>query len=152
MPCCKSLQSGSWIAIAGFLIWSEATAATGLAHDCAILVVMRLQLGAGESLAYPCYSNMLTANFAEPQRGLANSLINTGTQFGPALGVLAGGILIESYGWRTVSIILSLGNMLWLPAWLKWMPAGHSGNEATHAQGHGPVAPLDWSKKQNALT
>jgi ACS family D-galactonate transporter-like MFS transporter len=126
-----------WVMAIGFFIWSAATAATGLVYGFGALVVMRLLLGAGESVAYPCYSKIIAANFAEHQRGLANSLIDAGTKFGPALGVLAGGILMESYGWRNVFIILGLGSMLWLPAWFKWMPAGHSGNETTQVQGPG---------------
>ncbi len=38
----------------GFLLWSLATAATGLVHGFAMLLVMRLMLGIGESVAFPC--------------------------------------------------------------------------------------------------
>src|SRR5262245_53354939 len=43
----------------GFLLWSAATAATGLVGSFGALFVMRLLLGAGESIAYPCYSKIL---------------------------------------------------------------------------------------------
>src|SRR5262249_26137551 len=68
-----------------FVIWSAAAAATGWAGGFASLLVLRLLLGAGESVAYPCYSKIIAGNFAEHQRGLANSLIDAGTKFGPAI-------------------------------------------------------------------
>src|SRR5580765_1536542 len=109
----------------GFFIWSAATAATGLVQGFATLLAMRLLLGAGESVAYPCYSKIIAGNFAEHQRGLANSLIDAGTKFGPTIGVLLGGKLMGAYGWRPVFIVLGLGGLLWLPAWFKLMPRDH---------------------------
>jgi sugar phosphate permease len=38
---------------------------------------------------------------------------------------LASGWLVDRFGWRVVFIVLGLGSLLWLPAWLKWMPKGH---------------------------
>jgi MFS family permease len=111
-----------WVMAGGFFLWSAATAATGLAHGFAMLLLLRLLLGAGESVAYPCYSKIIAGNFVEHQRGLANSLIDAGTKFGPALGIFAGGILMGRYGWRPIFMGLGLGSLLWLPAWFKWMP------------------------------
>lgn len=108
----------------GYLLWSLATASTGLVHGFAALVVLRLILGAGESVAYPCYSKILASHVAEHQRGLPNALIDAGTKFGPALGTLAGGVLMARYGWRPFFIVLGLASLIWLPFWNKWMPAG----------------------------
>src|SRR6266496_5026626 len=43
----------------GYLVWSLSTAATGLVHGFAMLLLMRLFLGMGESVAFPCYSKIL---------------------------------------------------------------------------------------------
>ena len=43
----------------GYLIWSLATAATGIVSGFAMLLAMRLLLGIGESVAFPCYSKIL---------------------------------------------------------------------------------------------
>ncbi len=58
-----------------------------------ILVVVRLVLGIGESVAYPSYSKISAKYFPEPQRGFANSLIASGLASGPAFGMLLGGML-----------------------------------------------------------
>jgi MFS family permease len=126
-----------WVMAGGFFLWSAATAATGWVQGFSALLVMRLLLGAGESVAYPCYSKIIAGNFAEHQRGLANSLIDAGTKFGPAIGILAGGMLMERHGWRPVFIVLGLASMLWLPAWFRWMPRDHSAARATRDEGPG---------------
>lgn len=108
----------------GFFLWTAATAATGLVRGFGLLLALRLLLGIGESVAYPAYSKILAARFAEHQRGLANALIDAGTKFGPALGTLAGGVLMARFGWRPFFVVLGLGGLLWLPPWFRWMPRG----------------------------
>ncbi len=114
----------NWMLAGGFLLWSAATAATGLVRGFALLLLLRLVLGVGESAAYPCYSKILAGHFAEHQRGLANALIDAGAKCGPALGALLGGMIMGRFGWRPFFIVLGLASLLWLPAWFKWMPQG----------------------------
>ncbi len=126
-----------WVMAIGFFVWSAATAATGWVSGFATLLFLRLLLGAGESVAYPCYSKIIANNFSEEQRGLANSLIDAGTKFGPALGILAGGILMDRFGWRPVFIVLGLGSLVWLPAWFKWLPARYDTARTSEQRGPG---------------
>jgi MFS family permease len=114
----------NWVLAAGFFLWSVATAATGLIHGFEVLLLLRLLLGVGESVVYPCYSKILAAHFFEHQRGFANALIDAGTKVGPALGTLVGGVFMARFGWRPFFIALGLGSLFWLPGWLKWMPRG----------------------------
>jgi MFS transporter, ACS family, D-galactonate transporter len=111
-----------WVLATGFFIWSVATAATGFANTFTSLLMLRLLLGLGESVAYPCYSKIIAKNYTENQRGLANALIDASGKFGPALGTLAGGLLIARFGWRPLFIVLGFVSLIWLPAWFKWMP------------------------------
>jgi MFS family permease len=114
----------NWVLAVGFFLWSIATASTGLVHGFAMLLTLRLLLGIGESVAYPCYSKILAAHFHEHQRGLPNALIDAGTKVGPAVGTLVGGIFMARFGWRPFFIVLGLGSLFWLPGWVKWMPRG----------------------------
>jgi len=109
---------------AGFLIWSLATAATGMVHGFAMLLIMRLFLGMGESVAFPCYSKILARHVPEQDRGFANGAIIAGMKLGPAAGTLGAGLLIASYGWRPVFVGIGVVSLLWLPAWIKWKPRG----------------------------
>jgi ACS family D-galactonate transporter-like MFS transporter len=111
----------------GFILWSAATAATGFIQTFSALLALRLVLGVGESVAYPCYSKFFVARLNERQRGIANALIDAGSKFGPALGTAVGGTLVAQYGWRPFFIALGIGGLLWLPAWFRWMPRNGSG-------------------------
>jgi MFS transporter, ACS family, D-galactonate transporter len=116
---------------AGYLLWSVATAATGLVHGFVMLLVMRLTLGVGESVAFPCYSKIFARHLVEHHRGFANAVITAGVKCGPAAGALGAGLLMVHYGWRPVFIGIGLLSLIWLPLWMKWMPRAdglvHSG-------------------------
>jgi MFS family permease len=112
-----------WVYAAGFLLWSAATAGTGISRGFAPLFGLRLLLGVGESVAYPAYARIL-ATFPEHRRGLANAAIDAGTRTGPAVGTLLGGLLMARFGWRIFFLALGLGSLLWLAAWVFAMPDG----------------------------
>ncbi len=108
----------------GFLIWSAATAATGLVRGFAVLFAMRLLLGIGESVAFPSFSKVLSNYVPEHARGVANGIIIAGMRTGPAIGTLGAGLLMVKYGWRPVFIGIGLISLLWLPLWFLFMPRG----------------------------
>jgi hypothetical protein len=60
---------------AGFLLWSLATAATGLVRGFTMLLAMRLMLGIGESVMSPAYSKILSFHLPEHHRGFANGVL-----------------------------------------------------------------------------
>jgi MFS family permease len=111
-----------WVFAAGFFVWSASTAVTGLLHGFAALLIMRVILGLGESVAFPSYSKILGAHFKESHRGFANSMIMAGLALGPALGMWLGGSAVGRFGWRPFFIVLGLAGLLWLPLWSAWMP------------------------------
>jgi ACS family D-galactonate transporter-like MFS transporter len=110
----------------GFLLWSLATAATGVVHGFTILLAMRLLLGIGESVAFPCYCKVLAQHLPEHCRGFANGAIIAGMKCGPVVGTLGAGVLMAKYGWRPVFIGIGLLSLVWLPAWMRWMPRGEA--------------------------
>jgi MFS transporter, ACS family, D-galactonate transporter len=114
----------SWVYAGAFLVWSGATAATGLAPSFVALFSLRLVLGMGESVAYPAYSKIFCLYFPEHHRGFANAVIDAGSKFGPALGTLVGGLLIARFGWRPFFLALGAASLMWLAPWVKWMPRG----------------------------
>jgi ACS family D-galactonate transporter-like MFS transporter len=108
----------NWLYAGGYLIWSGATALTGLVTGYEMLFALRLLLGMAESVSYPCYSKIIAGGFPEQQRGVANSLIDAGSKAGPALGVLICGTLLSHYGWRTMFLIIGGVSMAWLIPWV----------------------------------
>ena len=108
----------------GYFVWSVATAATGLVHGFQMLLVMRLLLGMGESVAFPSYSKILAKHFSESVRGRANAFIAVGIAAGPAFGIFFGAMLMARYGWRPFFVGLGLICLVWVLPWMKWMPRG----------------------------
>jgi ACS family D-galactonate transporter-like MFS transporter len=111
-----------WVFATGFFVWSASTAITGLLHGFAALLVMRVILGLGESVAFPSYSKILGGHFKERHRGFANAMIMAGLAFGPALGIWLGGSAVGRFGWRPFFVVLGVAGLLWLPLWFTWMP------------------------------
>src|SRR5581483_2301763 len=62
-----------WLLAACYGVWSIATAATGLVHTFAALLVLRLLVGIGEAVSFPSYSKIIALNYPEEHRGVANS-------------------------------------------------------------------------------
>lgn len=106
----------------GYLIWSVATAVTGLSTGIAMLLSLRLLLGVGESVIFPTGSKILACYLPEEKRGFANGVLGSGMRCGAVVGSFGGGILMARYGWRPVFLGIGLLSLLWLPAWLRWKP------------------------------
>jgi len=115
-----------WVLAGGFLLWSAATAATGMVHAFGTLILARMALGAGESVSYPACSTILSRYLPEHKRGFANASIVSGMALGPAFGTLAGGILMSRFGWRPVFLVVGVMSLLWLVPWIRWMPRAHT--------------------------
>ncbi len=105
---------------AAYTLWSVVTLLTGFAHTIAALLILRLLLGLGESVAYPACSQLLVRNFSEQERGRANSLIDVGSKAGPALGALLGGLVVAYWGWRVLFVAGGAIGLLWLAPWFLW--------------------------------
>ena len=111
-----------WVFAAGFSLWSLATLGSGLITGMTSLFMLRLCLGAGESVAFPCYSKVIAAGFPIERRGLPNSLLDAGTKLGPAFGILAGGFLVANFGWRIQFFALGALSLVWLIPWIILAP------------------------------
>jgi MFS family permease len=104
---------------AGFALWSVATGAIAFSHSFGMLVLMRLLLGAGESVAFPAYSKILVRAFPENRRGLANSILDACTKLGPAAGIYFAAWFMQEFGWRAFFLATGFGALVWLPFWLR---------------------------------
>jgi ACS family D-galactonate transporter-like MFS transporter len=98
----------------GFAVWSILTAATALTTGFASLFLIRLLLGVGEAAVHPACMRWIRFNFPERQRGLAIGLFMSGSKFGPAIGAVLAAMLIESFGWQAMFVLVGLASLLWL--------------------------------------
>jgi MFS family permease len=101
----------------GVALWAGATLLSGFVGGFLSLVVLRLMLGVGESLAFPASSKIIAEQVPAEGRGMANAAVSMGIALGPALGTLAGGAILATLGWRAIFIIFGLLTLLWLLPW-----------------------------------
>jgi MFS family permease len=102
----------------GLALWSLATFASGFASGFLALFLLRLVLGLGESVAFPCSSKLIAEHLPQHRYGAANGLIGVGLALGPAFGTFVGGLLMAKWGWRPVFTLFGLISILWLVPWL----------------------------------
>ena len=101
----------------GILLWAVSTLLMGLAGGFASLLVLRVMLGVGESIAFPGTSKLIARHVPAERRGIANASVAAGIALGPALGTLTGGYIVASLGWRAMFVIFGLATLLWLAPW-----------------------------------
>lgn len=121
-----------WVLAVGLAVWATATALTGLAHGFALLLVLRLLLGVGESAAFPCSSKLFGQHLPAGGMGFANGLFSMGLALGPAFGVFFGGEIMAQQGWRMTFILFGGLSLLWLVPWL--MATRRLSGEASRAR------------------
>jgi ACS family D-galactonate transporter-like MFS transporter len=112
-----------WVLMLGYLLWSTATAFTGMTTSYEALFALQLVLGLGESVAYPCYSRIFAA-MPQEHRGRANAFIDAGTKLGPAGGAFVGGLVLVHWGWRMLFGVFGVGALVWMVPWYFAMPRG----------------------------
>ena len=105
------------IMAAGVLLWAAATFLTGFISGFVSLLVLRVLLGVGESIAFPGSSKIIAEQVPPERRGIANAVVSTGIALGPAAGTLAGGLILAAYGWRAIFIAFGLITLVWLLPW-----------------------------------
>jgi MFS family permease len=126
---------------AGVAIWSIATLSVGFVSSFAALLGLRLLLGLGESVAFPCASKLLT-QVVEPQRlSFANGVMSCGYLLGPAVGTLLGGLLMNAFGWRPVFVLLGALSVAWLWPWRR-VVVGRAPMDAASAVAEPPLGQI----------
>lgn len=101
----------------GLTIWAVATMFVGVAHSFPTLLALRLLLGIGESVGFPCVSKLLAAVVPIKSLGKANGIVAFAYLSGPAVGTTAGGLLMAHYGWRAAFVVFGASSLLWLVPW-----------------------------------
>jgi MFS family permease len=102
---------------AGIVLWAGSTLLMGLVGGFLSLLVLRIMLGVGESIAFPGSSKIIARHIPADRRGAANSAVAAGLALGPAVGTLAGGLIVASWGWRAMFFTFGLATLIWLLPW-----------------------------------
>jgi MFS family permease len=104
---------------AGLALWACATMLAGFAQSFAMLLLLRLVLGVGESAGFPSVSKLLASVVPVGSLGRANGIVAFGYLFGPAVGAYFGGALMVHFGWRSAFWVFGALSLLWLLPWTR---------------------------------
>jgi MFS family permease len=96
----------------GLVIWSSATALTGLAQNFTQLIAARFGVALGESSCSPAASSLIADYFPSHRRATAFAIYGLGISIGMAMGLSIGGGISESFGWRTAVMLVGLPGLL----------------------------------------
>lgn len=92
--------------LAGMVVFLAASLACAAAPSPTMLIVARAVQGAGAAMFMPSSLSLLVARFTEPRQrarmlGLWSAMVATSSAIGPTLG----GVLVNSFGWRSIFLI-----------------------------------------------
>jgi EmrB/QacA subfamily drug resistance transporter len=106
------------IFIAGIVLFSLASLLGGFATDQAWLLAARAAQGVGGALAAPTALSLIAVTFAEgPPRNRAMGVYSAMSVAGGAVGLIAGGLLVQYLSWRWVFFVnLPIGLVIALAA------------------------------------
>ncbi len=91
-----------WLIIgASVILWSAATAASGIVSTFALLLTMRLFVGVGEGGYGPAAPTIISDLFPLAVRGRALSYFYVALPVGSAIGYAIGGFVTSHWGWQT---------------------------------------------------
>jgi MFS family permease len=111
---------GAWRILAvGLALWSLATILLGVAGGFALLLLLRLLLGLGESVTFPAEAKLMAQQLPATRLGAANAWVTVGQALGPSAGIFIGGLVMASYGWRAMFLLFGLISLLWLILWTR---------------------------------
>lgn len=102
---------------AAILLWAASTLLMGFVGGFASLLFLRILLGVGESISFPGSSKVIAQLVPVEKRGIANAALAMGIALGPAVGTLAGGLIVASWGWRLMFWIFGAVTLVWLLPW-----------------------------------
>lgn len=99
--------------IAGALaLWSGMTALCGLATTYAHLLLARIGVGVGEAGCTPAAHSLIADKVPPERRASALAFYSLGIPLGGLLGMLIGGVLADTVGWRGAFIWVGVPGLL----------------------------------------
>jgi ACS family glucarate transporter-like MFS transporter len=116
-----------WAAV----IWSLASAATGLVGGLFTLIAARFVVGVGEAGVWPITGKIAAESFIAKERGTAVGLYQSGARLGYAATPIIMGFLIAHYSWRLALVITGGGSLLWCVLWYFWNKGADSSRPTT---------------------
>ena len=93
-------------------VWSGFTAISGFANNALQLALARIGVGIGEAGCSPPAHSLISDYFPKEKRASALAIYSLGIPFGQMFAFLAGGWVLETFGWRNAFFIVGIPGVL----------------------------------------
>jgi MFS family permease len=126
------------------LVWSGMTALCGQAQNFTQLLLARVGVGVGEAGCTPAAHSLISDMVPAERRSSAMAFYGLGIPAGSLIGMVLGGFLADTIGWRNAFLVVGLpGVLLAVFVWLalKEPRQGSLAEAARAAALHTPAAP-----------
>ncbi|HEU4361132.1 MAG TPA: MFS transporter, partial [Mycobacterium sp.] len=106
--------------LAGLAVFTAASLWCGLSSSVGMLIAARVVQGVGAALLTPQTLSTITRIFEPDRRGVAMSVWGATAGVATLVGPLAGGVLVDGFGWQWIFIVnvpigvIGLGLAVWL--------------------------------------
>ena len=128
------------ILLGGIVMIGISSAIGGFAQSSGLLVGARLAQGLGAAMTLPAALSILTTSFKEGKdRNTALGAWGGLAGLASAVGVLAGGVLTEAFGWRWVMFVNPVACALVFPSVLRLIEADGARKKLENFDAHGAV-------------
>jgi MFS family permease len=119
---CVDRKNLRWLYAGLFAIWSLACGLTGFAGSLAVLILLRILLGVGESIYLPGGTKIVCMLFPSQDRAFPSGLFDSGTRLGLAVGAPLIAALIVYFGWRKMFMLVGFSAVVWILPWILVAP------------------------------
>jgi MFS family permease len=131
VPLARLADRNNRVTIIGvsLLVWSAFTGLTGLARTFVHLLIARVGVAVGEAGCNPAAYSLIGDYFEARRRATALSIFHMGGYIGSFLGLLLGGWIGHTYGWRAAFLLVGLPGIavaLLMKLTLRELPRGFS--------------------------
>ena len=92
--------------------WSAMTAVCGVAQNFTQLIIARMGVGVGEAGCSPPAHSIISDYFPKDSRASAMGIYSLGIPLGTLFGILFGGLIAGTFGWRWAFLIVGLPGIL----------------------------------------
>lgn len=106
----------------GLIVYTLASFTCGIAPALWMLILARSFQGVGAAILIALTMAFLREAISEKKMGSAMGMLGTMSAIGTALGPTLGGILIESFGWRTIFLMMVPPGVLNMFLTYKYLP------------------------------
>ncbi len=107
-----------WANPAGVAVWSLAAMAHGWASTIGQFSLVRIALGASESMGTPASVKTIAAIFGDKTRSFAFGIANGATALGAIVTPLVLPVVAAAFGWRASFVIAGALGLVWTVVWV----------------------------------